>query len=60
MVREFGPVLVTTTLKVKSPPGAARINGVARLVDPDGGDELMMVTVASSVAVTTVPWRRCR
>ena len=55
MVREFGPVLVTTTSKVKAPPGAGRVRGVALLSTRMAGTMSMMETVASSVAVTTVP-----
>src|SRR5918993_6111205 len=55
IVRAFGPVLVTTTSKVKAPPGAGRLTGVARLSTEMSGVMLMIETVASSLAVTTVP-----
>src|SRR5215210_3690055 len=55
MVRAFGPVLVTTTLKVKEPPGAGRVVGVALFSTEMSGTMLIRLTVASSLAVTTVP-----
>src|SRR5436305_5388156 len=48
-------VLVTTTVKVKAPPGAVRVSGVAVLRTAITGTTLVSVTVAWSVSVTTVP-----
>ena len=45
-------VLVTTTVKVKVPPGAGRVRGLAVLSTAMTGTTLVRRTVASSVAVT--------
>ena len=47
-------VLVTTTLKVKSPPGAVRLGGVAVLSTWITGTGVRLTT-ASSLSVTSTP-----
>ena len=54
MVRTSGLELVTTTLKVKSPPGAVRVGGVAVLSTTMIGTGVS-VTTASSESLTSVP-----
>src|SRR3712207_3360760 len=55
IVRAFGPVLVTTTSKVKGPPGAGRVGGDADLSTRMAGVMPMRETVASSLAVAVWP-----
>ena len=54
MVRTSGLVLVTTTLKVKSPPGAGGSAGWPSC-PPRWSGTGVSVTTASSVSVTSVP-----
>ena len=49
-------MLVTTTVKVKVPPGSGRLSGLAVLSTRTVGRTLMRLTVASSVSVATVPF----
>src|SRR5207248_2567849 len=49
------PVLVTTTLKVKSPPGSGRLSGLAVVCAVITGGTLVRVTVALSLAWTVSP-----
>ena len=51
MVTASGPMLVTTTLKVKVPPGSVRTSGVAVLSTWMAGGTSVMVTMASSSSV---------
>src|ERR1044072_8001746 len=49
-------VLVTTTVKVKAPPGAGRLVGLAALVTATVGGTLVRVTVAWALAWVGTPW----
>ncbi len=51
MVRASGPMLLTTTLNWKVPPGSGRLVGLADFSTMIAGTTLVMVTVASSEAV---------
>src|SRR5947209_908551 len=48
-------VLVTTTVKVKSPPGSGRLAGLAALVTATVGGTLVRVTVAWALAWVGTP-----
>ena len=54
MVTGTVPVLVTTTSKVKSPPGTVRVRGVAVLSTAMVGAAVRLTT-ASSSSVTSTP-----
>ena len=55
MVTASEPMLVTTTLKVKAPPGSGRLEGVAVLSTWTAGTTSVMKTTASSLSVTSTP-----
>ena len=55
MVSTSLEVLVTTTEKVKVPPGSVRLAGVTSLMTRMVGSGVR-VTTASSVSVTSTPW----
>src|SRR5687768_14871672 len=55
MVTVSVPGFDTTTVKVKVPPGAGRVSGVAVFTTATTGTTLVMRTMASSVSVTMTP-----
>ena len=55
IVTGSGPLLITWTLKVKSPPGTGRVAGVASLMTRIWGRTLVMATVALSDAWAVSP-----